>query len=457
VKAAGIKTADLKTTGLKTIRVAGDDLRLALVRDSAGKDEPQSMSGAGHTRIEQRLPDGTVQTSSGDALQAKFEAAKSGTGVEIASAEQTGNVQIRSVPGKAGEQPSEGAAESAALDGASDVLTLTTLQRASSSGTPVGHPRFRRGDTSVSAGTIRLMQATGDAVAEGSVAATFQSVNAKPGAPVTHALAQRATLRKAAQTVEFTGTDAAPARMWQGASQVEAANLLLDREHDSMQAWPAASSGFVIAVFAEEKGPGSRAQGPEDQGARGSGAKGEKVGGFELKGDKVMRVTSKRLNYSGASHEVVFTGGVTAEGEDGQVRAQRGVAFLTPKQGTGSRDQGSGPEAKGPEGQRATGPEVRAGKGQPDPVASSVEKIVMSGAVKVQQPGRVGTGEQLLYTAATREFVLTGTAANPPHLVDDKQGSITGATLLFRSPDSTIVVAGEPAARRVHTETTIKK
>ena len=50
-------------------------------------------------------------------------------------------------------------------------------------------------------------------------------------------------------------------------------------------------------------------------------------------------------------------------------------------------------------------------KGQPDPVASSLEKIVMSGAVKVEQPGRTATGEQLLYTAATGEFVLTGTPA----------------------------------------------
>ncbi len=57
----------------------------------------------------------------------------------------------------------------------------------------------------------------------------------------------------------------------------------------------------------------------------------------------------------------------------------------------------------------------------------------MSGAVKVEQPGRTATGEQLLYTAATGEFVLTGTPGHPPHVVDDKQGSITGsyAAVLF--------------------------
>ena len=428
VRGGNGKAVGGKTGGLKATRIAGDDLRLALVRDAAGKDEPQSLSGTGHTRIEQRMPDGTVQTSSGDALQAKFEAAKGGAGVEIASAEQTGNVRIRSVPGKAGEEPSEGVAESAALDGASDVLTLS------------GRPRFTRGDTSVSAGRIRLTQSTGDATAEGSVAATLVNAKAKPGVPVTHALAQIATLRKAAQTVEFTGTDAAPARMWQGASQVEAANLLLDRGHDSMLAWPAASNGVVRAVFANT----AASMRGEDSA---SAAAKRQNGQLQLKGDKdrVVRVTSARMHYSGVMHEAVFTGGVVAQAEDGQARSQTGIAFLTPKQ----------PAAA------ASGAKAPSVNSQPDPVAASLDRVVMSGAVKVQQPGRVGTGEQLLYTAATGEFVLTGAPGHPPHVVDDKQGNITGATLLFRAPDSTIVVAGVAegvqGTHRVHTETTIRK
>jgi lipopolysaccharide export system protein LptA len=231
--------------------------------------------------------------------------------------------------------------------------------------------------------------------------------------------------------MELKGTDAAPARMWQGPSQVEAANLFLDRGKDSMQAWPAAPTGVVRSVFASA---GSAAAGASASGS----AKGQK-GQSAPSGERVVRVTSARLDYSGISHEAVFTGGVLAEGQDGTVRAQRGVAFLTPKQAPSGVTNGT------------------AAKGQPDPVASSVERIVMSGAVKVEQPGRTATGDQLLYTAATGEFVLTGTPGHLPHVVDDKQGNITGATLLFRSPDSTIVVAGEPASRRVHTETTMKK
>jgi lipopolysaccharide export system protein LptA len=307
---------------------------------------------------------------------------------------------------------------------------------------------------------VRMMQQTGDAVASGNVAATFVGAGARvggsaSGSGVTHVLAQEAVLHRTAQTMELKGTDAAPARMWQGASQVEAANLLLDRGKDSMQAWPAAATGVVRSVFAGSRETVDR----KEQTARDQAHAGDaslpgagKKNKLSLSDQRVVRVTSGRLDYSGVSHEAVFTGGVTAEGEDGQVRAQRAVAFLS--EGPGSR--GQGPEGQGTARQGATARQGGA-KGQPDPVAGSLERIVMSGGVKVEQPGRTATGEQLLYTAATGEFVLTGTPGHPPHVVDDKQGSITGATLLFHSPDSTIVVAGEPASRRVHTETTIKK
>jgi lipopolysaccharide export system protein LptA len=234
--AGGGHGAGGKPAGLKLTSVAGDDLQLALVQDAEGKDQPQSLSGNGHTRIEQRMPDGTVQTSTGDVLQANF--AEGMRGLEIASAEQTGHVEMRSLPGKAGLEPSEGVAERAQLDGSTDVLTLS------------GRPRLTRGDTSVTADTVRMMQQTGDAVASGNIAATFVSASAKAGgagsgSAVTHAMAQEAVLHRTAETMELKGTDAAPARMWQGASQVEAANLLLDRGKDSMQAWPAAAGGVV--------------------------------------------------------------------------------------------------------------------------------------------------------------------------------------------------------------------
>ncbi|HZQ41864.1 MAG TPA: hypothetical protein VFA99_01345 [Acidobacteriaceae bacterium] len=423
---AVVKGASTKATGVKTTSVAADDLRLSLAQDVAGKDQPQSLSGTGHTRIEQRTPDGTVQTGVGDSLMARF-AEEAGRGIEIASAEQVGNVRIKSVPGKAGELPSEGVAERAWLDGATNVLTL------------MGKPRLTRGDTSVTADTIRMMQQTGDAVAEGDVAGTFVSANAKPGeltpankfaggpeAAVTHAMAAEAVLHKAAQTMELKGTDAVPARLWQGASQVEAANILLDRGKDYMLALPGGSNGVVRAVFAEQ-GSGNRGQG--------TGKKREEAG------ERVVRVTSARLHYSGVTHEAVFTGGVTAQVEDGVAKAAMGVAFLTPKPPTG---------AKTPSTTDSLGS-----------VESSLDRVVMDHGVKIEQPGRVGTGDELLYTASTSQFILIGTPGQPAHVSDDKQGSITGHALMFRSPDSTIVVEGVapglPGSQRVHTQTTVKK
>ncbi len=427
--------------GIKTTSVAGDDLRLTLTPDAAGKEQPVRMTGTGHTRIEQRMLDGALQTSTGDTLDARFGEA-AGRGLEIASAVQSGHVAMRSVPLKPDEQPSEAVAERAQFDGASDVLTLTTPQRASSSGSRVGRARLTRGDTTVEAETVRMMQQTGDALATGDVAGSFVSANAKPGTEVTHALAADAVLHRAAQTIELHGTDAAPARMWQGASQVEAANLLLDRAHDSMEAWPAGPQGKVLAVFANEKQTGTNGSGT------GGPARGKSGLSNGATAERAVRVTSARMDYSGISHEAVFTGGVLAQGEEGTVQAQRGIAFLVPKRAAGT----SG-------GQGAS--RQHGSAGQPDPVAASLDKIVMAGSVKLEQPGRTATGEQLLYTAATGEFVLTGTPGHPPHVTDAQQGSITGATLLFRSPDSTIVVAGatagEPGTHRVHTETTVKK
>jgi len=94
-------------------------------------------------------------------------------------------------------------------------------------------------------------------------------------------------------------------------------------------------------------------------------------------------------------------------------------------------------------------------------LGGSVEKIVLSGGVRISEPGRTATGEQMLYRAANQEFVLTGSPGHLPRISDEKQGNITGATLLFGAADSTIVVAGEPGAHgqargRVHTETVVK-
>jgi len=171
----------------------------------------------------------------------------------------------------------------------------------------------------------------------------------------------------------------------------------------------------------------------------------------------VVGVTSAAMEYDDIAREATFTGGVRMDGTRGQARSQRGVVFLSTAKATGSVAGASTTVA------------ADSGAGQPSPFGGTVREIVLSGDVWVSQPGRTGTGEQLVYTAADASYVFTGTPAKPPHMVDAQQGNVTGATLVFHSgacaSDSTIVVTGAPAAAgsakaphgRVRTETEVKQ
>ncbi len=232
-----VQTAGGKVSGLKLTLVVGDELQLALALDAAGKDQPQSLSGRGHTRIEQKMPDGTVHTSTGDELEASFWLAprsEPGRGLEIASAEQTGHVEIRSVPG------SRGLSRVWAWRSGRNWMERTMWPHSAHLtsrlvGYRAGRPRLNRGDTSVTADTVRMMQQTGDVwrgrcarsgecgVKVGGFASRHAATHG--GGRRACAAAGWAELKKKGETLKR----APGQRRRQGASQVEAANLLLDR------------------------------------------------------------------------------------------------------------------------------------------------------------------------------------------------------------------------------------
>jgi lipopolysaccharide export system protein LptA len=231
-------------------------------------------------------------------------------------------------------------------------------------------------------------------------------------APVTHILSASARFFHATKLAEFHGTDAAPAKMWQDASQVQAATLLFDGLKRTLSARPVAVDGKVHAVFAGTP-------------AKPNGA------------TNIVRVASPKMDYNDLLREATFSSGVTIDGTMGEVKSQRAVVFLAPAKA-------------------ATEKPVNTDT-QPNPFRGSVDRVVLSGDVNLEQPGRSGTGEQMLYTAGSNTYVLTGTADHPPHIVDAKQGNVTGTTLLFGDAGSTIVVAGEPASKkRVRTETEVR-
>lgn len=430
-----------------TTRVSADDLTTTFVTVASGRAEPQRLLAAGHTELQQSAGQGEHQESTGDALDVSF-AQRAGRGaepvVEVSSAVQTGHVVLHAWPalkaGAATGPPSVGRAQEATFHGDDGTLTLT--------GAGDLRAEVDDGETQLQAPKIVLHQGSGDGEATGGVTATSGGA---AGSAANHVLAARAVLLHGAGMSEFYGTDAQPAQLWQGSSQVRAAKLVLDGQHHTLSARPEGAGGAVSAVFANARGAG--AQPERAGGVRGaSGSKApEREGATRLVGGNMpeasrdaVQVRAAAMDYNDAQHEATFDGAVTLRDPAGLITGKHAAAFLQAP----AAKAGAAPAAKG---------QAVAGLG------GRLERLVVIGDVRLTQPGRTGTGEQLTYTAPSNSFVLTGTAAEPPRIRDAQQGTITGATLLFKASDSSIVVAGAHAGgdqskpTRVHTETDIKQ
>jgi lipopolysaccharide export system protein LptA len=387
----------------KTLQASADDLRMSFVTDAVGKPQPQRLLGTGHTMLQQDAPMGEQETSQGDTLDASF---ASSDGLTLRSAVQTGAVRIRDQAAtKAGAtQPSaatSGSAERAEYDAATERLTLT------------GNAHLEGDNVALSAPTAWMDRLTQDATATGGVNATMWNAQ-QPNASVTHVLAATAHQQHVAKLTEFRGSDDAPAKMWQDASQVQAAVLVFDGVRRTLSARPAAKGAVVHAVFT----------GTPKETAKSAAS--------------VARVASARMDYNDVQREATFSGGVTIDGSMGEVRGENAAVFLQPAK------------------QKTAPTSALAGTG------GSLDRVVVTGDVQLDEPGRHGSGEQLVYTAATGEYVLTGSPGRLPRIVDAQQGSVTGATLVFRSgtsaADSTIVVSGDAAKKvRVRSETEVRR
>ena len=145
----------------------------------------------------------------------------------------------------------------------------------------------------------------------------------------------------------------------------------------------------------------------------------------------VIRVRGGDLKYSAAERKVVLQGGavgnVTAETPDAITVSSEVDLILLP-------------------------PGNHAGK---DGAAAQVDRMTARGHVVVSAQERRGTGEQLVYTGETGQYVLTGTAANPPRLTDPSRGTVTGDALIFNSRDDSVSIEG--SGRKTTTETTAPK
>lgn len=413
-------------------------------------NEMRHLDGVGQTRIRMVALNGDIDTSTGDALSIDFvngmpttvaashRRPNATSAQSIRRAVQTGNVVLQQVSAsKAGgsggydAQNSSATAARAEYDGVTDILTLT------------GKPIFREGSLELTADRLAVERTSGNMLAMGSVQTTVRankqtgSGRLLSGTLATHVIARQARVLHDSQTVIFSGQ----ARLWQGGDSVEAPVIELSKKMQILTAYGEESCNQCVhTTFLGQPSEPVLSEKSKQVKA------GEFADGTARRGPSTFRVVSQRLLYSDAERTATFTDRVEAISSSGDVFADRAEVFLTPANVHAQARSGSATEETA---------NKRSPHSNSSP-QSSVERIVATGRVVVEQPGRHGTGTRLVYTASDEQFVLTGDAAHPPQVVDSIQGEVTGEVLTFSSETQAIIVSGSPNNAAV-TKTRVRK
>ena len=333
--------------GTASSAMGGDVLTGHFVR-IGGTDHISEVHGDGHTSLRRVSATGVVSTSSGDSLVAHFRSATGGSGKgagaiskgqrggkdalnaqgedTVADATEMGHLVMTELPvRKPGDTaaPAEerAMAERAVYDGELEKTTLT------------GGVQVSDGTSVLWADRVVMEQESGDATAEGSVKASYGQPDSTQ--EPTHVLAVRADLKHDSQIATFHGAAGKPARLWQGASQVEAPVIQFDRKQSRLLAH-GEGLGAPMAVHTVLVSSGEAATAGKAD-AKPVSESGKTIGGGKATGagkTDVVRVASRDLVYSDETKKADFTGGVAVESRDGIMRAQQIVVFLQPSQKT---------------------------------------------------------------------------------------------------------------------------
>ena len=415
-----------KSTNASILR--GDTLTAHFADNSPSAKKPgthlTTLDGQGKTFLEQisknaRGAQTGRLTSTGETLDAEFRPDEKGE-VELSRAVQRGSINVtRELPAKAiaGTPESRPAAaqvqrakgDVATYEADADRLVLT------------GAVQVQDAESAMFADRVQMDHATGDSFADGSVRVSYLQTGSS-GEPL-HVLAARAVSHEATGVSDFFGgpSPGGRAKMWQGGSQVEAPLLEFHRAERMLVARDEHGAEDAVRTVLVDAGNSD----PKQTGR---------------KPDPPVRVVSREMTYDDAKRQVHFTGDVRVQDKDGTMRSQEATVYLLPSAPGGT-------------------PLKSAASTTPTALDGRVDHIVGTGAVALEQPGRKATGERLVYTAADQTFVLTGTASNPPRMVDQLQGSVTGASLRFTNGEDSVVVSGTADGsenRRVHSEAKIR-
>lgn len=264
-----------------------------------------------------------------------------------------------------------------------------------------GSPQASDGPLTISASLLRFHRGSGEAEAQGSVKTTYRVVGKQPGGAL-FASGEPIHVTAASMSAHLpTAHYAGGARLWQGSNIVQAPTLDFDRDRRSLVAQGSAAQP-VSTVFVQADRQGKLT---------------------------AVSMTGGRLSYSDQERKARFEGGVTLKSADQTLTAETMEVDLLPA-----------PEAGGP----ASG------------AGGRVERVVATGKVVVESPGRKATGSRLVYTAAEGKFEMTGDAANPPTINDAVHGTATGDSVTFYNQGDRVVV-GSSAASRTVTQTQVQK
>ncbi len=399
-----VRTTVVRAAVLKAITAVG-----------GGKEYVSVVDGTGGTRVEESDTAGNQRISTGDTLHAVLGAPgmarRGGETGTLQTAVQRGHVAVTqhtSATALKAAQDSRASAEQAEYDGASQCLLLT------------GAPVVTAPGVQLAADRVALTQDSGDATAEGNVKGTFVQETGSSSKPdPVHVLADRAEIAGNRGLAHFHGS-VRPARMWSSSGQLQAADIDLDRSAGTLAAHVANGSFPMRTVHLTLAAGRTR---PSVAGEQNS------AGPTEITGNALL-MTSATANAAG---HLDVTGAVRMMSGTTEVTSGKLLATLRPA--------GKSNETK---------------QDRPNTVSAfnqgSIETITASDHVQLQQPGRTGTGERLLYTAADDRYVLTGTPAASPHITDSLRGTVTGTELALHGADESVEITGEQG-RPVRTET----
>jgi lipopolysaccharide export system protein LptA len=403
-----------------------------------------SLTGKGHVSIEQTTATGTRQTTAGDRLEAHFaQAAASGT--KSSTRATTGGLSL----GAAGQIQSavvdghvvliQYPANSSGQESSTKTDTLKSAPLKATAGRAVYEnqgewlhltmsPRVENGGLQLTAEKIDVSETSGDAYAHGNVKASWfdigkvnqagktsqQNGTASDREPA-HVIAAEAQLHQASGEATFKGQ----ARLWQQTNSVTAPIIMLDRTRQTLVARSTDSSNPVRLVLV----------------SAGQGLDAGKTKDNKTTTTSVIRLRGGDLKYSDADRKALMRGSTFGPvvAETGAVTSvSNEVELLLQSQNkTAGKTSGT------------------------IPVGSQVDRLTARGHVVITSENRRGTGEQLVYSGETGEYVLTGTDAVPPRMTDSARGSVTGEALIFHSRDDSVSVEG--GQRKTSTDTRTPK